>query len=78
MTSQHPDFASMQNPSAVLFAAGDLRYEDREVPELKEGEVLVRIEFVGVCGSDVRNNSFFFLLIRLQTRKKSKANRILK
>ncbi|KAH7138715.1 chaperonin 10-like protein [Dendryphion nanum] len=52
MTSQ-PNLANMLNPSAVLYAAGDLRFEDREVPELKEGEVLVRIEYVGVCGSDV-------------------------
>ncbi|WP_309082445.1 NAD(P)-dependent alcohol dehydrogenase [Zhihengliuella sp.] len=42
-----------QNPSAVLHAPKDLRIEDRPVPEAGPGEVLVRVEAVGICGSDV-------------------------
>src|SRR5437899_11883011 len=39
--------------TAVLYAPRDLRIEQRPVPTLSEGEVLVRILSVGVCGSDV-------------------------
>jgi L-iditol 2-dehydrogenase len=39
--------------AAVLHAPGDLRVEDRPVPEPGPREVLVRIAAVGVCGSDV-------------------------
>src|SRR6266513_5623732 len=39
--------------TAVLYAPRDLRIEQRPVPSPSEGEVLVRILSVGVCGSDV-------------------------
>jgi L-iditol 2-dehydrogenase len=39
--------------AAVLYAPRDLRIERRPVPTPSEGEVLVRILSVGVCGSDV-------------------------
>jgi L-iditol 2-dehydrogenase len=39
--------------TAVLYAPRDLRIEQRPVPIPTEGEVLVRILSVGVCGSDV-------------------------
>ncbi|KAF2736512.1 GroES-like protein [Polyplosphaeria fusca] len=46
--------SQMTNPSAVLYAAGDLRFEDRPAPSLQDPyDVLVKINFVGVCGSDV-------------------------
>jgi L-iditol 2-dehydrogenase len=41
------------NLAAVLHAPGDLRIEEREVPEPGPREVLVQIAAVGVCGSDV-------------------------
>jgi L-iditol 2-dehydrogenase len=41
------------NRAAVLYAPGDLRIEDRDVPEPGAREVLVKIAAVGVCGSDV-------------------------
>ncbi len=37
----------------VLHAVGDMRYEAVGKPEPGEGEVLVRIGFCGVCGSDI-------------------------
>jgi L-iditol 2-dehydrogenase len=43
----------MSNPSAVLYAPGDLRIEDRPMPSPAPGEVLVRVQAVGICGSDV-------------------------
>jgi L-iditol 2-dehydrogenase len=39
--------------SAVLYGPRDLRIEQRPVPTPSEGEVLIRILSVGVCGSDV-------------------------
>ena len=41
------------NRAAVLYAPGDLRVEERPVPEPGPREVLVEIAAVGVCGSDV-------------------------
>lgn len=41
------------NRAAVLYAPGDLRVEDRPVPEPGPREVLVEIAAVGVCGSDI-------------------------
>jgi L-iditol 2-dehydrogenase len=41
------------NRAAVLHAPGDLRIEERDVPEPGPREVLVQIAAVGVCGSDV-------------------------
>ena len=44
----------MQNPSVFLYGPGDARVEDHPVPVLKdEHDVIVRIAYVGVCGSDV-------------------------
>jgi L-iditol 2-dehydrogenase len=38
---------------AVLHGVGDVRIEERPVPQPKAHEVLVKIHSVGVCGSDV-------------------------
>ena len=37
----------------VLHGIGDIRYEDRKRPKLREGEVLVQVRAVGICGSDI-------------------------
>lgn len=37
----------------VLHGVGDLRYEDVPMPELKPGQVLVKVRAVGICGSDI-------------------------
>ncbi|MGI6777306.1 MAG: galactitol-1-phosphate 5-dehydrogenase [Acetivibrionales bacterium] len=39
--------------AAVLHAKDDLRYEDYTTPKPGEGEVLVRVKAVGICGSDI-------------------------
>jgi L-iditol 2-dehydrogenase len=41
------------NRAAILYAPGDLRVEQRPMPEPGPREVLVEIAAVGVCGSDV-------------------------
>lgn len=38
--------------AAVLHGPGDLRVEERALPELGPGDVLVRVAVCGVCGSD--------------------------
>lgn len=37
----------------VLHSVGDIRYEERETPELKPGWVLVRVAAAGICSSDI-------------------------
>ncbi len=39
--------------ASVLLGTEDLTIEDRPVPEVAPGDVLVRVAAVGVCGSDV-------------------------
>jgi len=41
------------NLSAVLHGVGDLRLEERPIPEARPGEVLVAMRSVGICGSDI-------------------------
>ncbi|KAJ4316222.1 hypothetical protein N0V94_005570 [Neodidymelliopsis sp. IMI 364377] len=44
----------MHNPSIVLYGAHNARLEDKEIPPLLDPhDVLVRIAYIGVCGSDV-------------------------
>ncbi len=38
--------------AARLYAPGDLRYEEVDIPDVREDEVLVKVKVVGVCGSD--------------------------
>ncbi len=38
---------------AVMTAIGKISYENRPVPVPKSNEVLVKLEYVGICGSDV-------------------------
>ena len=39
--------------AGVLHAREDLRYEDIEKPIPKAGEVLVKVKYTGICGSDI-------------------------
>ncbi|MEV0136002.1 NAD(P)-dependent alcohol dehydrogenase [Dactylosporangium sp. NPDC050688] len=43
----------MSNKTAVLHGVRDLRIEDHEVPRPGPTQVVVRVEAVGICGSDV-------------------------
>ena len=40
--------------AAVYRGAGDLRIEDVPVPEVGPGEMLVRVDACGVCGTDIK------------------------
>ncbi len=39
--------------AAVLYDVEDLRIEERPVPAIGEGEVLVRVQASGICSGDV-------------------------
>jgi L-iditol 2-dehydrogenase len=39
--------------AAVLYGAGDLRLEERRVPDLHAADALIAVESVGLCGSDL-------------------------
>lgn len=43
----------MSNKSAVLYGIGDVRIEDREIPQPGPGQVQVAVKAIGVCGSDI-------------------------
>jgi len=49
---QHPDIPRTMRAS-VLIGRGEIRLEERPVPDPGPGEVLVKVASVGVCGSDV-------------------------
>ncbi len=38
---------------AVMEGIGHIEIQERPIPEIKAGEVLIRIGYVGICGSDV-------------------------
>jgi hypothetical protein len=46
--------AGSKNPSFVLQKPGEVTFEDRPVPEIKDAhDVIIRVNFTGICGSDV-------------------------
>ena len=38
---------------AVMFGIGKMGFEERDIPQPKDDEVLVKLEYVGICGSDL-------------------------
>ena len=39
--------------AGVLFSKGDIRYADWPDPEVKAGQVRIKVMACGICGSDV-------------------------
>lgn len=39
--------------TAVMLDIGKIGFEEREIPQVKDDEVLVKLEYVGICGSDM-------------------------
>ena len=39
--------------TAVMLGIGKMGYEERQIPRPKEDQVLVKLEYVGTCGSDL-------------------------
>lgn len=38
---------------AVMLGVGKMGFEERDIPKAKDNEVLVKLEYVGICGSDL-------------------------
>lgn len=38
---------------AVMLGTGKMGFEERDIPKAKDDEVLVKLEYVGICGSDM-------------------------
>jgi len=43
----------MTMKAAVLYGIGDLRFEQVPLPQIKEGEALVKVKACGICSSDI-------------------------
>ncbi len=43
----------MKNSKAILQVPGTMKIIPAEIPVPKEDEVLIKVEYVGICGSDV-------------------------
>lgn len=41
------------NLTAILQGIEDIRLEQRPIPKIKDDEVLLQMDCVGICGSDV-------------------------
>ena len=39
--------------AGVVHAPGDIRYQDIETPQPNQDQVLVKVKYTGICGSDV-------------------------
>lgn len=39
--------------AAVLHGIGDMRFEEVDIPKLAPHEILIRVKYVGICGSDL-------------------------
>lgn len=39
--------------TAVMLGIGKMGFEERDIPRIKDDEVLVKLEYVGICGSDL-------------------------
>lgn len=39
--------------AGVLYGNEDIRYEEWEMPEISDGEVLIKVKMTGICGSDI-------------------------
>jgi len=44
--------------AAVMYKPGDIRVEQAAIPEVKPGELLVKVAACGVCGSDIPRMNF--------------------
>jgi L-iditol 2-dehydrogenase len=39
--------------AGIYYGKGDIRYEDVEIPVIKDGEILIKTEACGLCGTDI-------------------------
>ncbi len=56
----------MKNSKAILQVPGTMKIISAEIPVPKEDEVLIKVEYVGICGSDVGNDSNLLIVFYVQ------------
>ena len=39
--------------ASIYYGKGDIRYEETAVPEIGDGEILMKMEACGLCGTDI-------------------------
>ena len=44
--------------AAVFYGPKDVRIEERAIPEIGKGDILVRVHYCAICGTDVRIYNF--------------------
>lgn len=53
----------LSNPSCFLYGPGEAKFEDSPYPRIEDQyDVVLRIAYVGVCGSDVRPSNYLLLI----------------
>ncbi len=59
----------MKNLKAILQVPGTMKIISAEIPVPKEDEVLIKVEYVGICGSDVHGfeSNLAFLAVTVVT-----------
>ena len=52
--------------TAVMLGIGKMGFEERDIPKAKDDEVLVKLEYVGICGSDLHyyETGAIFIIMR--------------
>ena len=53
MTAQENKSSKEKMKALVVYKPLDLKLEEVDIPKIKDDEVLVRVESVGICGSDI-------------------------
>ncbi|MDD3403218.1 MAG: NAD(P)-dependent alcohol dehydrogenase [Hespellia sp.] len=48
----------MNNSEAILVTPGQFEIQECEVPQPKDNEILMKVEYVGMCGSDIHGFEF--------------------
>lgn len=60
----------MKNSEAILVTPKQFEIQECPVPEPKDHEILMKVEYVGMCGSDIHGFEFGpFIPPRILTRK---------
>ena len=59
-----------ENLTVIVHKAKDLRIDETSIPEPKDDEVLIKMDSVGICGSDVhfwQDGGFGELIVKTPT-----------
>ncbi|VDM98695.1 unnamed protein product [Thelazia callipaeda] len=53
LVSCYRGYATGKNLCSLLHAAKDLRFEERQIPKPKDDQLLIKLDTVGICGTDM-------------------------